>query len=111
MNTFLKPLIGLMLLSVGGCMQTATVDPLADSFQQYAQRADKVTLSSGDDQEVNTRVHEKDPWPVYVGNKNIPGDGQRMVGAIERYKTATQDKGPKPLPLERTTDVTSANTQ
>jgi hypothetical protein len=93
----------LMLFSAGGCSSTDVVnswqiyDPV-DAVQQYTQRSDKVTLSGGDAQAVNTRVHEIDPWPRYVGEKRIAVNGERMAHAVERYRKA----GPQPLPIEST---------
>src|SRR5690348_10058236 len=80
MNRYIRCAAMLTLLLTGGCMQTAPVptvqvyDPV-DSFQEYTQRADRVTLSAGNAQEVNTRIQEIDPWPRYVANKRIPANG------------------------------------
>jgi len=54
-----------------------------------------------------------DPWPRYVGNKNIAFNGERMQAAVERYRhheviqpvppltnTYTQQKPPPPLTTE-----------
>lgn len=88
----------LMLFSVGGCASTDVVnsaqiyDPV-DAVQQYTQRADKVTLSAGDAQAVNTRIQAIDPWPRYVGDRRIAVNGERMAGAVERYRK----QGPEPL--------------
>ena len=74
-----------------------------DSFHEYAQRADVITLSAGDAQAINNRIQEIDPWPKYVGDKNIVANGQRVAGAVERYRDVSQqDKGPRPLPIEET---------
>ncbi len=43
-------------------------------------------MTAGDARDVNAVTHIIDPWPRYVRNRRIPGDGQRMVRAIERYK-------------------------
>ena len=92
----------LTALSAGGCMQTPP--PVAmDSLQEYTQRADVVTSSAGNAQAINTRIQVVDPWPRYVGNKNIVANGERVAGAVERYRDVSQqDKGPRPLPLEET---------
>ena len=98
----------LALLLAGGCAptyvaSTPQVYNPVDSFQAYTQRVDKVTLSGGDAQAVNTRVQEIDPWPRYVGNKRIVTSGERMAGAAERYRdTSKTEKAPKPLPVEST---------
>ena len=98
----------LALLGVGGCatnvVPTYQIYNPVDGVQEYTQRADTVTLSAGDAQDVNTRVQEIDPWPRYVGNKRIDADGQRMAGAVERYRDVTkQRQGPAPLPLVSST--------
>jgi hypothetical protein len=108
MITLLKYAVALLvLLGAGGCatyvVPTYQVYDPVDGVQQYTQRADTVTLSAGNAQDVNTRVQEIDPWPRYVGNKRIDADGQRMAGAVERYRDVTkQRQGPRPLPLETT---------
>ena len=96
----------LMLLSGGGCAPTNVVstyqywDPV-NIVQPYTQRADKVTLSAGNAKEVNTRIHEVDPWPRYVANTRIPANGERMARAVERYRK----QGPRSLPTESTSSV------
>jgi len=89
----------LSLLAMAGCMQTTAYSPM-DAAQEYFQRADVVTLSAGNAKEVNTRIQEIDPWPPYVGNTAIPGNGARMAGAVERYQdTGKLGSAPPPLPL------------
>src|SRR5882757_8893396 len=57
-----------------------------EPFAQYLQRSNKITLSAGNAKEVNAATHVIDPWPRYVGNRRIPGDGERMAGAARRYE-------------------------
>jgi hypothetical protein len=57
-----------------------------DPFDQYIQRRDSVLFSSGNAKEVNAVTHVIDPWPRYVGNRQIPADGRRMTIAVERYR-------------------------
>src|SRR5258708_24173315 len=61
--------------------------PWDDPFEQYFQRKDTVTLGAGDAKEVNSVTHVIDPWPRYVGNTRIPGNGERMAGAAARNQT------------------------
>jgi hypothetical protein len=80
----------LVLLSLGGCATDVVnsvqiYDPV-DAVQPYAQRADKIALSAGDAKEVNTRIHEVDPWPRNVGDKRIYSNGQKMADAVWRYR-------------------------
>jgi hypothetical protein len=103
----------LMLLSAGGCTQIPPV-PVAtaqwynpvDSYQEYVQRADKLTLSAGNAQEVNTRIQEVDPWPRNVGNTRIAVDGERMADAVYRYRCGKP--APEPLQVYGTTTSASA---
>jgi hypothetical protein len=90
----------LVVLAVGGCTTDVVnsyqiYDPI-DAVQPYAQRADKIRLSAGDAQAVNTRIHEVDPWPRNVGDKRIYSNGQRMADAVWKYRCG---KEPSPLPL------------
>jgi hypothetical protein len=61
-------------------------DPFWDEFGHYFQRIDRASVVSGDARDVNAVAHIIDPWPRYVGNRRIPANGQRMVGAIDRYQ-------------------------
>lgn len=103
----------LMSFSAGGCaptnvVNTAQVYNPVDSVQEYTQRADKITLSAGNAQEVNEHIQEVDPWPRYVGDKQIAANGERMAGAVERYRDVSkQSKAPKPLSLESTSGASS----
>ena len=87
-----------MLISVGGCttdvVNTAQVYNPVDSVQEYVQRADRVTLSAGNAQAVNTRIHENDPWPRNVGNRRIAANGQRMADAMWRYRCEKNGRAP-----------------
>jgi hypothetical protein len=88
----------LVLLSVGGCstdvVNTVQIYDPVDAVQPYAQRADKIRLSAGDAQAVNTRIHEVDPWPRNVGDKRIYSNGQRMADAVWRYRCGKEPQAP-----------------
>ena len=93
----------LTLFSAGGCAPTNVVDTWqiydpVTIVQPYTQRADKVTLSAGNAKEVNTRIHEVDPWPRNVADARIPANGERMARAVERYRK----QGPRALSTEST---------
>jgi hypothetical protein len=82
--------------------QAATICCLAlpwdDPFEQYFQRKDTVTLGAGNAKAVNSATHVIDPWPRYVGNTRIPGDGERMAGAVERYRDVSKlPRAPRPI--------------
>jgi hypothetical protein len=97
MNIIIRGLVLLMVVGLGGCMQIT--EPIMDSAQQYLQRTDSVTLSAGNAKEVNTRIHEIDPWPRYAGNSAISTNGERMAGAAERYRDVSKlNRAPQPLP-------------
>jgi len=55
----------------------------------YLKRQDTVTASAGDAQDWNKVVHTTDPWPPYVMNTRITGDGQRVSRVIERYSSGS----------------------
>jgi hypothetical protein len=59
----------------------------------YLDHRDGVTLSAGDAQAWNKTVQVADPWPRYVMNTRIPGDGQRTAGVIQRYSTGNTGAG------------------
>jgi hypothetical protein len=105
MRKFIPVAALLMLLSGGGCAPTNVVNTAqiynpVDSVQEYTQRSDKIALSAGNAQDVNTRIQEIDPWPRYVGDKQIAANGERMAGAVERYRDVSKLKQtPTPLPL------------
>jgi hypothetical protein len=104
-----------MLFSGGGCaptnvVNTAQVYNPVDSVQEYTQRADKVTLSAGNAQDVNTRIQEIDPWPRYVGDKQIAVNGERMADAVYRYRCGKNPPQPlTPLGTARETSGTQVS--
>ena len=66
-------------------------------FATYFQRSDKITLWEGDAKAVNTATHVIDPWPRYVGNRRIPGNGDRLSRAVERYRLGSYRQPAPPL--------------
>ncbi len=55
----------------------------------YLNNHDTVTLRAGDAQQWNRVVQTTDPWPPYVKNTDIDGDGQRTAVGVRRYSTGT----------------------
>lgn len=53
----------------------------------YLDRRDTISLHAGDAVASNIIVQTVDPWPRSAGNRNIPGNGDRMQAAGERYRT------------------------
>ena len=74
-----------------------------DPFAQYFERKDTIVSGAGDARDVNAATQIIDPWPRYVGNRRIPANGERMSGAIERYRTNTPQA--MPCAIEPTFDV------
>jgi hypothetical protein len=68
-----------------------------DPAAQYFERKDTIVSGAGDAKNVNAATHIIDPWPRYVGNRRIPGNGERMTGAVERYRTNTPWLTPCPI--------------
>ena len=79
----------------------------------YFDRRETIALSADDHLQANKVEQMVDPWPRYVGNKNIAFNGERMQAAVERYRrheviqpvppltnTYTQQKPPPPLTTE-----------
>ena len=115
MKKLTQILAGLMVLTAGGCAQYSSMPVTtyqwynpADAVQQYVQRADKVTLTTGNAQEVNTRIQEIDPWPRNVGNTHIAADGKRMADAVYRY--GCNSPAPPAAPLGATTTNVTTGT-
>ncbi|HWV52999.1 hypothetical protein [Pseudorhodoplanes sp.] len=73
----------------------------------YFDRRETVVPYAGDAQAVNRATMMVDPWPPYAANRNIAFNGERMQGAVERYRThnvirpmspLTSDSGSQPQP-------------
>lgn len=81
--TGLAALISLM--AIGGA--SAGQDyPFLDELTRYAERIDTLSVASGDARNVNAATQIINPWPRYARDRRIPVNGQRMVGAINRYQ-------------------------
>ena len=89
------------LVSSVGCWAGEFESP----FDQYFERTETITLSAGNAKEVNATIHTIDPWPRRVGNRRIPANGARMIGAIQRYRAnqPTRAEGPGSQPGVATT--------
>lgn len=75
----------LTILAVGLTWSSASAWD-QDPFAQYLQRSDTITLGAGNAQAANTVTHMITPWPPYAFDRRIPGNGERMVGAVQRYR-------------------------
>lgn len=66
----------------------------------YFDRRETVALGADDHIAANRVAQMVDPWPRYVGDKNIAFNGQRMQGAAERYR---RHEVIRPVPLTTNT--------
>jgi hypothetical protein len=53
----------------------------------YYDRRETVVPYAGDAKAINQVTMMVDPWPPYAANRNIAFNGERMQGAVERYRT------------------------
>ena len=71
-------------LALAGCASTVAFDdPTAD----YLQRTALVSTDGGDAQAANIAMQTPTPWPRHSNDTNIPGNGARIVKAINRYES------------------------
>jgi hypothetical protein len=100
-RTKLAGALGALGVLLGGCSDI------------YFDRRETVALGADDHIAVNRVAQMIDPWPRYVGDKNIAFNGERMQGAAERYRrhevirpvppttnTYLQQTAPAPLTTE-----------
>ena len=76
--------------TLSGCWSGIYENPAA----QYVARTDTVTLSAGNAKDVNAATHVIDPWPRNVRDRRINGNGDRMVGAVQRYQRPQNGRAP-----------------
>lgn len=75
-------------------------------FAPYLERLEGITASAGDAKNINAVTHMIDPWPRHVRNRRIQANGERMVGAIIRYRTGRLQSAPAPItPIYNTSEV------
>ena len=88
----------LRLVMFGGCWWWWECSGLwgEDEFQRYAQRNDRMTMSSGDAKEVNAMAHIPTPWPRGVGDRRIVSDSAHMQRALDRYRRSARTPDPMP---------------
>ena len=69
-----------------------------DFFGQYGRRSDVMSFGAGNAKESNATTHTISPWPPHVMDRRIEGNGERMVGAVERYRDPSKaNRAPCPL--------------
>ena len=87
----------------------------------YFDRRETVVPYAGDAKAINQVTMMVDPWPPHSANRNIAFNGERMAGAVERYRTRnvirpmnplTSDSGSQPQPPpDYTTEQVKVTTQ
>lgn len=77
--------LGLLCLSVSASAARCWDWTQWGESEQYIQRSDTITPGAGNAKNVNAAIHVIDPWPRHVGRRRIPANGERMVGAMQRY--------------------------
>jgi hypothetical protein len=74
----------------GGCRSLAAAITLAAMLSAcsdiYYDRRETIALGADDHIASNRVAQMIDPWPRYVGNKNIAFNGERAQAAVERYR-------------------------
>jgi len=85
-----------MLTGIALAGATAGCWPYGNEGAQYFHRSDTITLSAGNAKDVNAATHVIDPWPRHVRNRRIPANGERMVGAVQRYQGRQSQRGQAP---------------
>src|SRR5262249_30232469 len=92
-----RHIVAFVVLLGGSFAGSAALAWDQDPFAMYFQRSDKITLWEGDAKAVNAATHVIDPWPRYVGNRRIPGNGDRLSRAVERYRLGSYRQPAPPL--------------
>jgi hypothetical protein len=89
------------LLLTCGAAQAGEAWDWEDIFAPYRQRSDRMTSSSGNAQNVNTATQVITFWPPQVRNRRIPANGERMEGAIRRYREGGRLRLPQMINHEK----------
>jgi hypothetical protein len=89
---------GLVALAPLMFCSAVRADELIYEFAEpYLQRIEGLTASAGNAKDVNAVTHMVDPWPRYVNQRRIPANGQRMTGAVDRYRQGRLQFAPPPI--------------
>ena len=92
-----RHIVAFVVLVGGSLAGSAALAWDQNPFAMYFQRSDKVTLWEGDAKAVNAATHVIDPWPRSVGNRRIPGNGDRLSRAVERYRLGSYRQPAPPI--------------
>ena len=71
-------LLAVMIVSCGAV--------LGGCSDMYYDRRETISLGANDHIAANRVEQMIDPWPRYVGNKNLAFNGERMQAGVERYR-------------------------
>ena len=72
------------LVAVMAGMFVLAVPALAQNYDSLS-RSDGISLSGGDASRANIAIRTPTPWPPYVNNTRIYGNGQQGADLMERY--------------------------
>jgi hypothetical protein len=72
--------------SPSACLAIGLLTLLSACSDIYYDCRETVALSADDHLHANRVTQMVDPWPYYVGNKNLVFNGERMQQAAERYR-------------------------
>ena len=93
---------------------------LAGCSDIYYDRREAIALGADDAVAGNRAIHTIDPWPRHSANRNIAFNGERLQGAIERYRhheiveprpESTSNLSAQQIPPATTTERIPATTQ
>ena len=74
-NKTLAVLTGIVAMAGPACAQN----------YDYLSRSDGISLSAGDAPQANISIQTPTPWPPYVNNTRISGNGRRGADLYEMY--------------------------
>ena len=64
-------------------LATAAAPAMAQNYDELS-RSDFISLSAGNAAQSNIAIQTPTPWPPYVNNVRIPGNGERGVLTIDQ---------------------------
>lgn len=65
----------------------ALAQPALAQNYDYQSRSDFISLSAGDAPAANIAIQTPTPWPAYVDDTAIPGQGPHAVNTIKIFNT------------------------
>lgn len=73
----------ILAVATSGCSSADSSDGI---FALYTQRIQTVTPGAGNSQAANEAIQGVDPWPRYVFDTRIPGNGAKSAAAVSAYE-------------------------